>query len=127
MGKSASTRNPIRTLVKSLQKLGTAIRVWPFSLPRARASGGRQRGTVTGCIGMYTFIAIPWVLGSVAIGVLALRRSRAARANGVWWCIGASLERLLPIIELNKEFSDFFFDPNRERLRSWQLAFFAVY
>ncbi len=78
-------------------------------------------------IGMYTFIAIPWVLGSVAIGVLALRRSRAARANGVWWCIGASLERLLPIIELNKEFSDFFFDPNRERLRSWQLAFFAVY
>jgi hypothetical protein len=78
-------------------------------------------------IGMYTFIAIPWVLGSVVIGVLALRRSRAARANGVWWCIGASTERLLPIIELNKEFSEFFFDPKRERLHGWQLAFFGLY
>jgi hypothetical protein len=78
-------------------------------------------------IGMYTFIAVPWVAGSVALGVLVLRRSRAARVKGFCWCIGACLEKLLPIVELNKEFSDFFFDPKRERLHGWQLGFFGVY
>jgi hypothetical protein len=34
---------------------------------------------------------------------------------------------LLPIIELNKEFGEFFYDPQRERLQGWQLAFFSAY
>jgi hypothetical protein len=33
---------------------------------------------------------------------------------------------LLPIVELNPEFKDFFNDPERQRLRGWQLAVFAV-
>ena len=41
------------------------------------------------------------------------------------WCIGCSLEKLLPIIELSREFGDFLNDPKRERLRSWQIAFFS--
>lgn len=78
-------------------------------------------------IGMYTFIVIPWLVCSVAVGVIVLRFSRTARTKGALWCAGASMERLLPIIELNKEFSEFFYDPQRERLRGWQLAFFAFY
>jgi hypothetical protein len=78
-------------------------------------------------IGMYTFIVIPWVICSVGVGVIVLRFSRAARAKGVLWCTGASMERLLPIIELNKEFSEFFYDPQRRRFQAWQLAFFAFY
>jgi hypothetical protein len=42
------------------------------------------------------------------------------------WCAGASLDQLLPIVELNKEFSDFFDDPDRERLKGWQLTYFAA-
>lgn len=78
-------------------------------------------------IGIYTFYVVPVVFCSVVVGVLVLFRARAARNNGVLWCVGASLERLLPIIELNKEFGEFFYDPHRERLRGWQLAFFAGY
>jgi hypothetical protein len=78
-------------------------------------------------IGVYTFIVVPWVICSVAVGVIALRFSRVACAKGILWCTGASMERLLPIAELNKEFSEFFYDPQRERLRPWQLAFFGFY
>jgi hypothetical protein len=78
-------------------------------------------------IGIYTFYVVPWVFGSVVVGVLVLLGARAARAKGVFWCIGASLERLLPIIELNKEFGEFFYDPLRDRLQGWQIAFFSIY
>ena len=78
-------------------------------------------------IGPYIFTVVPWVAGSILVGALVLLPARLARAKGVFWCIGASLERLLPIIELNREFSDFFYDPQRNRLRGWQIAFFAVY
>jgi hypothetical protein len=40
--------------------------------------------------------------------------------HGFVWCFGASLSRLLPVIEINKEFTDFFSDPKRERLTGWQ-------
>ncbi|HEY8874886.1 MAG TPA: hypothetical protein VIM52_17790 [Stellaceae bacterium] len=76
-------------------------------------------------IGLYTFIVILWVVGSVALGAAILVRAPAARAKGVPWCIGCSLEKLLPIIELSREFGDFLNDPKRERLRSWQIAFFS--
>jgi hypothetical protein len=45
----------------------------------------------------------------------------------VLWCFGASLDHLLPIVELNKEFSDYFHDPERRRLRGWQLSYFAFH
>jgi hypothetical protein len=45
--------------------------------------------------------------------------------HGPIWCWGASLARLLPGIEINKEFSDFFNDPPRERLTGFQMAVFS--
>ena len=50
----------------------------------------------------------------------------AAKLHGPIWCFGASLSRLLPVIEVNKEFADFFNDPKRERLTGWQSFIFAV-
>ena len=47
----------------------------------------------------------------------------AARAQ---WCFGASFTRLLPVIEINREFSDFFVDPDRTRLTGWQSFVFSA-
>jgi hypothetical protein len=41
--------------------------------------------------------------------------------------LSASLNRLLPLFILNKEFSDFFNDPERQRLTGRQLAYFAFH
>jgi hypothetical protein len=47
--------------------------------------------------------------------------------NGIVWCSLASLQQLLPIVELNKEFTDFFNDPLRDNLGKAQLVFFSIY
>jgi hypothetical protein len=65
-------------------------------------------------LGLGYFWALVWVALFTGIGAAVL------------WCIGASLDHLLPIVELNKEFSDFFDDPERERLSGLQLSYFAV-
>jgi hypothetical protein len=54
-------------------------------------------------IGNYTFRALWWVLGLTVLGAMVLWFSPYARSRGVWWRLGASLHRLLPIVELNKE------------------------
>jgi hypothetical protein len=46
-------------------------------------------------------------------------------AHGFVWCWGASLARLLPVIEINKEFTDFFNDPLRNRLTDFQTFVFS--
>ena len=78
-------------------------------------------------IGTYTFIVIPWVFGSVLLGVLVLGHVKPGNVKSVGWRIGASVDRLLPIIELNKEFGDYFNDPQRTRLAAWQVGFFSMY
>jgi hypothetical protein len=80
-------------------------------------------------IGDGPFRILYWVLGVTALGmlVLAFARPDPARPRGVLWCFGASLDHLLPIVELNKEFSDYFHDPERRRLRGWQLSYFAFH
>jgi hypothetical protein len=45
----------------------------------------------------------------------------------VLWCFGASLSRLLPVIEINKEFTEFFNDPKRERLNWLQSVLFSAF
>jgi hypothetical protein len=77
-------------------------------------------------IGSATFRVVYWVVGLALLGGFVLWITPAARRKGGLWCVGASLSRLLPILELNPEFTDFFNDPSRERLRGWQLIFFAV-
>jgi hypothetical protein len=78
-------------------------------------------------IGNYAFRVLYWVIGISLIGaVLLWTKVPIAKHNGPLWCFGASLHRLLPVIEINKEFSEFFNDPERERLTGWQSAFFSV-
>ncbi len=73
------------------------------------------------------FLVLYWVLMFAPIGMFVLAFSPAARAKGVPWMFGASLDHLLPIVELNKEFADFFDDPKRERLNGLQLSYFAFH
>jgi hypothetical protein len=80
-------------------------------------------------IGTYTFRVLWWVIGISFLGALYLKmRVRGVRdvGHGFFWCFGASLSRLLPVIEINKEFSDFFNDPKRERLTGFQSAVFSI-
>ena len=79
-------------------------------------------------IGIYTFRVLYWIVGFWLIGILVLMYfSEKARDKGIVWCGLASLSRLLPIIELNKEFTDFFNDPDRERFGKGLLLFFSGY
>jgi hypothetical protein len=62
-----------------------------------------------------------WVLGLTALGAFLLRISPSTRAHSSLWCCGASLHRLLPIIELSKEFTDFFDSLPQQPQVPWQL------
>ena len=91
-------------------------------------------------IGTYAFRAAYWALALALIGsailwfapgVRSLVPSPSAtgwgsRQKSLWWCFGASLQRVLPLITISKEFGDFFDDPARERLTSRQHFAFAV-
>jgi uncharacterized protein YjbI with pentapeptide repeats len=78
-------------------------------------------------IGDRTFRVLYWVLLiSVAGAVYLMKCVPTARKRGAMWCFGASLNRLLPIIELNKEFTDFFNDPKRTRLTGLQVFVFSA-
>jgi hypothetical protein len=79
-------------------------------------------------IGIRTFYVVPWIILSVALGTWVLWHYApiASHPKGPLWCVGASLDRLLPIIQLNKEFADFFNDPGRTRLTDGVIAFFAA-
>lgn len=77
-------------------------------------------------VGNYTFRVLYWVIGISFVGGLYLWACvPRARANGPIWCYGASLSRLLPVIEINKEFTDFFNDPKRRRLTGFQSFVFS--
>jgi uncharacterized protein YjbI with pentapeptide repeats len=78
-------------------------------------------------IGGYTFRVLYWVIGlSLAGATLLWTKVPAAKQHGPIWCFGASLARLLPVIEINSEFTAFFDDPKRERLTGWQSFIFSV-
>ena len=88
---------------------------------------GLLRITIGYGLGSGFFLILIWVAVFTVLGMFVLWFSPAARARGMsWWRVGASLDHLLPIVELNKEFTDFFDDPKRERLAGWQIAYFAV-
>ncbi|MDQ6868968.1 MAG: hypothetical protein M3178_11390 [Pseudomonadota bacterium] len=78
-------------------------------------------------IGTYTFRVLYWVIGiSLAGAALLWMTVPAAKQHGPIWCFDASLARLLPVIEINKEFTSFFDDPKRERLTGWQSFIFSA-
>ena len=87
-------------------------------------------------IGNRLFWALYWALGLTIVGALVLRQTRdeqqqrvlwGGAGKGRLWCVGASISHLLPLVELNKEFKDFFDDPERRRLAPWQLIYFAIH
>ena len=82
-------------------------------------------------IGLYTFRVLWWVCGLAVLGSVVLWFSPYARTRGVGWRLGASLHRLLPVIELSEEFNDFFDTSKRKpgeprKLFGWQMTFFVV-
>ncbi len=80
-------------------------------------------------IGLYTFRVLYWVIAITVFGALYLKESvKGVRdeKHGFIWCFGASLSRLLPGIEINKEFTEFFNDPKRKRLTGWQSFIFSA-
>jgi hypothetical protein len=80
-------------------------------------------------IGFYTFYVLWWVLGFSLAGAALLWWTVPAghtEHRGMLWCFGASLARLLPVIEINKEFTEFFNDPERARLDWWQSILFSA-
>lgn len=77
-------------------------------------------------IGAYTFIALAWVGFLMAFGAAVLQFSPPARKNGLLWCLEASLDRLLPIVQLSPEFDEFFKDPAASGLKRWQVTCFAA-
>jgi hypothetical protein len=91
-------------------------------------------------IGNYTFRAVGWALALTLIGTVILlfapgvrgvrpspsAARRGPRQKSPLWCVGASLHRVLPLITISQEFSEFFNDPKREHLHAWQHVAFAV-
>jgi uncharacterized protein YjbI with pentapeptide repeats len=85
-------------------------------------------GAVAGYgIGSYTFIVLPWVLGFWLAGAALLWWTvPAAKHKGAIWCSCASLAQLLHVIPINKELTAFFDDPERARLKGWQVFVFSA-
>ena len=80
-------------------------------------------------VGTYPFRVLHWVGAISLAGALYLwKYAKGVRdkGHGFVWCWGAGLTRLLPVIEMNKEFSDFFNDPERERLTARENAAFSI-
>jgi hypothetical protein len=80
-------------------------------------------------IGTYTFRVLWWVLGISFFGALYLwiwvQGVRDER-HGLIWCFGASLSRLLPGVDINKDFKDFFDNSNRAKLTNAEIFFFSL-
>jgi hypothetical protein len=127
-----------------LQKLGLADR--PDDDRRCRWGAGLGLSAlqlfVGHGIGAYTFRAAGWGLVLAVIGTIILcfapgvrgvrpvrfltKMKRGPPQKSLLWCFGASLQRVLPLVTISAEFSDFFNDPKRERLRPWQHVTFGV-
>ena len=78
-------------------------------------------------IGRFTFRALYWVLLISVISTLILKLSVPEAQGGrrSWlWCFGASFSRLIPGIDLSKEFADFFDGPFRPKLNALQGTWF---
>ncbi len=78
-------------------------------------------------IGTYSFRAFWWIISLTVVGAVLLTLSPGGRQRTWLWRAGASLARVLPGIEINKEFTDFFDDPQRKRLTDLQVVIFSAF
>jgi hypothetical protein len=116
--------NAIRYLDRARQRQVACEETWLWgSCPLQTALGA-----VAGYgIGSYTFIVLPWVVGFWLAGAALLWWTvPAAKHKGAIWCSCASLAQLLPVIPINKELTAFFDDPERARLKGWQVFVFSA-
>ncbi len=75
------------------------------------------------------FRALYCALGLAVVGAFVLKfwvRGVADAEHGPLWCFGASVNRLLPVLTLKKEFADFFDDPKLNKFTSWQDFLFTA-
>jgi len=75
-------------------------------------------------IGSYTFRVLYSLIVLTIVSVFVLRYSPAK--PGWPWCIGASLQAILPAVTLSKEFSNFFDHRKINRFKGWHIAYFSV-
>lgn len=93
---------------------------------RSFASGALQYVAGFG-IGTYAFRVLFWVIGIAGAGAIYLWACvPEAKKEGSLWCFGASLARLLPIVEINKDFADFFEKPHRHKMTGFQNTVFSI-
>ena len=79
-------------------------------------------------IGYYMFRALYWALGLALLGAILLRFwVKKKSKHGIFWCFGASVNRLLPFITLKKEFSEFFDNRDVNGFTHGQDLFFTVF
>jgi hypothetical protein len=80
-------------------------------------------------IGYFVFRILDWALVISLLGAIVLRFTEGVRRerHQFMWCFGASVNRLLPIIELNRDFTEFFDDAQRNGFRPWQSFFFSIF
>ena len=80
-------------------------------------------------IGLYMFRALYIALALALLGAVVLRfwvKSVGSAGHGFFWCFGASVNRLLPVLTLKKEFTDFFDNPGVNQFTPWQDFFFVT-
>jgi len=81
-------------------------------------------------IGSYMFRALGWALFLSIVGAVFLRfwanKGIVELKHGVVWCFGASVNQLLPVVTLKKEFKDFFDDKAMNKFEPWQDLVFTM-
>jgi cytoskeletal protein CcmA (bactofilin family) len=87
-------------------------------------------------IGIYMFVALAWALSLSLVGAVILFWANKGvvkliqvKHGCVWcfvWCWGASVNRVLPVLSLKKEFTDFFDNPKLNQFTPFQNLVFAV-
>jgi hypothetical protein len=71
--------------------------------------------------------ALIWIAALTALGTFVLWSAPNAQAKELLWCGFASFDQLLPIVELNKEFGEFFGKPELNQFGRGQLIYFALH
>jgi hypothetical protein len=82
-------------------------------------------------IGTYMFRALKCVIGLSVLGAVLLRfwanKGVLAEKHSFIWCLGASVNRLLPVLNLKKEFVEFFDTRALNQFKPCQDFFFVVF
>jgi hypothetical protein len=80
-------------------------------------------------IGNNAFVVLVWVFGFCTVGMIMLKftvQGVSDENHGLIWCFGASLSRLLPVIDINEDIKDFYKNPMRNMFEPWQNFFFSL-